>query len=176
MRLSKALFLILFLQAFSAHALTLQQGDQKRFDFDASDFSLFTGSGYLGYNETSYEINFDPSLLVGESLLFDLYENQSDLSRTDYQTLDGETSGLTSIFSSSLSWTPWRDLEGSIVLTMLTGDVDISSFNVLVNIDGTKYSADLLAAPVPIPPAFLLFLTGMLPLHLFRARMKRLAG
>ncbi len=171
MRFSKALLLLLLLQTFSAHALSLQQGDQIRFDFDASDFSLFTG--YSGYNETAFEINFNPSLSVGESLQFDLYENQSDLSRLDYYILDGETSGLTSQYSAGLSWTPWKDLEGSIILTMLAGDVDIDSFDVLVNIDGTTYSADLLAAPVPIPPAFLLFLTGILPIHLFRARMKR---
>lgn len=179
MRFSKGLFLVLLLQTFSAHALTLQQGDQIRFNFDSSDFSLF--SGYLGYNETAFEINFNTSgpgghLQVGESLHFDLFENQGDLSRIDYQTLDGETVGLHSTYSAGLSWTPWKDLEGSIVLSMLLGDVDIASFNVIVDIDGTTYSADLLAAPVPIPPAFLLFLTGILPLHFLRARAKHLTG
>jgi hypothetical protein len=173
---------LLLLQFFSSSSYAsledfILTGEQVVFEFDASVFELAstTASDGASFNfsfANSYAIGglddpflYEGHLELGESVKFDFYEDQADENPFLTWELEGQEPGVSGysyvwfdILGDGSAFIPWQDQEGSIVMTVLAGEVELLGPHVGLYLyeGGTEYSAQLTAA-VPIPAAVWLF-------------------
>ena len=186
MKLLTASLLGFFLQlmSFPGHAAFIYQGEQAIFNFNATDFSASasdsSNSAGLTFSYTNHTVIgglgepfvlYSSYLEADESLRIEYYNNQGDSSPFDSTIIYGEDPSVAGHgqiwldpFNDGSSFVPWTDLEGSVVLTVLAGEIEIHSPGLGITLDGIQYSTELHTTPVPLPPALLLLLSSLLPL------------
>lgn len=71
-------------------------------------------------------------------------------------SIDAETGQI-------VRFVPWEDLEGLIVMTMLSGQTNVQAVELRLYVDGLENIASLVpaGAPVPLPSAMVLLASGL---------------
>ena len=176
---------LLFILLYSGQSYSsfLEQGERAVYNFNSGDF---TSSPSLGSDGASFSVNFNnifdlgslnnPILKsglfgLGESIQVDYYTNIGDANPFEtniWSGSDPELSGFGRLFFNSAI--PWIDLEGSIVLTMLMGEVDLGIVNLSIFNSGIQHSSRLSVAAVPVPAAAWLFGSALLGFFGFSRR------
>lgn len=168
----------LFLAAFApqSFAALLTAGSQYTIQFSSLPLTGPTEYGdetMLAFADTHIKWINGQWVFVGPfdngTARFDMYENSSDTTPAQsFTSAPGLSSYIfatvpsVSPFEGTISYTPptWADLEGKLVVSVLSGTVELDSVGVTVYRSGSLYSESftILAAPVPTPSA--LFLLG----------------
>ena len=171
--------LILLGLGSSAKASILKAGENITINFDS--LALIGGAPYgdqtsINFNYSrglvTYTLTLDGGLIqTTETNSFDilLYEDINQTTPDHSYTVENQTSlGITFPASPTLdgvnSTQFWGDLNGSMTLSILQGNVYLDSIDVLVNLSGQKYFQSFMVAAVPVPSAVWLFGSGMLSL------------
>ena len=188
MKFLKALIIVMSLQwiSFTADAAYIFEGEQITYDFDSSyllenqtpsstgsaNFSLMFANTYATDIEGTYF--YSGNLSVGDSLQIDLYDNKNDEQPFESYILDDH---LTPSNGLILTWTslgnnfsPWTDLEGSIAITVLTGEIEIANADLNIFLNSGEYSPELTVTAVPLPPSLPLLLSSLFGFILFTRR------
>lgn len=185
--------LLLTISPFSQAAFILE-GEQEAYNFSASDFNQstttnnngvhfglsFVNSLFMGGGQSN-PFTYNGNLELGESLTIDFYENQGDVNPFQTSTLIGQDSrllGYTHIWADILiggnTLFPWRDHEGSVVFTVLSGEIELKNPYLNIYDNGTLYSTNSPVAAVPLPPSLLLFTWSLLSLFLFQRKNRKI--
>ncbi len=181
------IFTLLLFNTTISYAAFILEGEQEVYNFTPSDFSQTSTTNSTGVNfsfsfANSFVIGglsnpfiYNGHLELGEIITLDFYENQGDATPFNSYTLEGqapEANAYIYVWSDFLgngtTFIPWLDLEGSVVVTSLIGEVELSSPNILIYDNEVQYSTNLSVVTVPLPSSLLLILSSLLPLLLFR--------
>ena len=178
--------------SFSSYGAFIVEGDQVIFDFYSADFSESTTTSSNG---ASFGINFANSFAIGgldnpfsyygrlepgESIQIDYFDNKNDANPFETTILTSDNpDGIpyygylwVDFLNEGDVFLPWSDLEGSIIVTVLTGEVDLGISSLSVTNNGIQYSTNLSITTVPIPGAIWLFGSGLIGLAGFARRKK----
>jgi hypothetical protein len=187
MKLGKiALTSIALLLPAPTNAAFILEGAQEVYNFDASMFDA--GSYPSSSNSAGFSFTFansfatgnldDPffyngHLESGESLRIDFYENIGDSIPFESYLMAEDSAGSSGYIRLWTDWNwvdggsyfvPWTDLEGSVVFTVLSGEVELFMPSVSITVDGNSYVSNLSVAAVPVPVAVCLFGSGLIGL------------
>jgi len=188
MKFLKALIIVMSIQlvSFTADAAYIFEGEQITYDFDSSyllenltpsstgsaNFSLMFANTFSTDIEGTYL--YSGNLSVGDSLQIDFYDNKNDEQPFESHIFaDHVTSSNGLIFAwTSLgnNFSPWTDLEGSMTITVLTGEIEIGSTDLNLFLNSGEYSPELTVTAVPIPPSLPLLLSSLFGFILFARR------
>lgn len=183
------------LYSSSNHAAFILEGEHEIYNFNSSSFAqdLTSGSNRAQLQLTfanSFETGgldnpylYNGHLEPGESMRVDLYENQNDTDPFATHIIDGQDpeSYAQIFFWQDFSGTgteliPWLDREGSIIITSITGEFELLQPSITIINDGYEYTGEASISSVPLPPSFLLLLSSVLTLGLFRKKPNEKTG
>ncbi|RDH82935.1 MAG: hypothetical protein DIZ80_11765 [endosymbiont of Galathealinum brachiosum] len=135
----------------------------------------FANSFDLGGLEDSHLYN--GHLELNESIQIDFYENHGDINPFATHVIDGqdpETHAYIFLWQDFLgsgdAFIPWLDLEGSIIISSISGEVEILQPSLLIINNDNEYTGNASVSPVPLPPSFQLLFMSLVPLFLFRKK------
>lgn len=106
------------------------------------------------YIDPNGQITLGPSPFDAGTARFDIYENNSDATPVYSYT---SSPGLIAFVV-----TPGTGLEGELVISVLSGTVNLDWVGIEVDLSGDVYSEQFPVSAVPVPPSGLLLLGGLL--------------
>ena len=165
-RLLGAVCAFMFVFSHSVAAVTVNSGETCNFSFDSltPTFSEPVNTSV----PVQVDIKFTSNDIFGPSESMVLMFNEDSPSGSNFYTGNLSLDYLSGVSHIYRQFTElyWQDLEGFIRLTMGTGSVEISEIEISVAIPGQRYRQVFVptVGEVPIPPAILLFGSGLLGL------------
>lgn len=186
--------IFIYLYSSSNYAAFILEGEYEIYNFSSSDFSesmtvddnrvqiqlTFANSFDVGGLEDPHFYN--GHLELGETMRVDFYENQGDILPFATHVLDGQTPesyahifGWHNFLGAGDAFQPWLDLEGSIVITSITGEIEMLQPSLIIIEDGIEYSGNASISSVPLPATTWLFGSGLIGLVGLARRKKALS-
>ena len=193
--MTKTIFLALIFLSLScqAQAASFCEGDQYLVEFSTLPYFMHSeGKNFVWVtlHETMI-FNMSPGFQyvdpfdTGDIIQLDFFQNRDDSNPFQpqgplMQISRREFCLWNDIFMSSIgnpsesSFIPlWDDLEGKLVISFLSGSVDLREVSVSVKKNGITYSQIFPISEVPIPSAILLLGSGLIGLVGFRRKFRK---
>lgn len=138
--------------------LSLSEGESFEYEFTMISAAGPLTEEYISY--ASFLLGFN-ALTEGESLVFSVFEDDTNQPPIQSSMLSGPSSPLTAIkgggYITPANSAPWQDLQGVFHLEVLSGSVDLESFKAATAI-GSQYYEQTFVVPEPV--SSILLITG----------------